>query len=90
MVRQLKIDHHLPNKSIAVWKIFNRGDILEIFHMVTSIDRLIENRRGRTKIITPYIIPGATGTPHDDALGLTFPPDRSDPGGHPYNLHVAV
>jgi len=58
--------------------------------MLLSIDRLIENRRGRTKTITPYIIPGATGTPHDDALGLTFPPDRSDPGGHPYNLHVAV
>jgi len=41
--------------------------------MLLSIDRLIENRRGRTKTITPYIIPGATGTQHDDALGLTFP-----------------
>jgi len=58
--------------------------------MLLSIDRLIENRRGRTKTITPYIYSGCNRDPAWRRPGSDFPPERSDPDGHPYDPYVAV
>lgn len=50
---------------------------------------VLKTAQGTQKQIRLTFIPGATG-PHYDALDLTFPPDPSDPDGHPHNPYFAV
>ena len=50
---------------------------------------VLKTAQGVQKQLRLTFIPGVTG-PHYDALDLTFPPDPSDPDGHPYNPYVAV
>jgi len=56
------------------------------YYRLTAVLRTAQGVQRQLRLT---FIPGATG-PHYDALDLTFPPDPSDPDGHPYNPYVAV